>query len=74
MPAGGAETTRSMIRDTGRTVTMQKGLYKRSGLEGLFTDFKHHARSWRNSKKMRAKRERQWLKKLRKDGDKHDSN
>lgn len=45
-----------------RTVTMQKGLYKRSGLEGLFTDFKHHARSWRNSKRMRAKRERQWLK------------
>ena len=54
---------------TGRTVTMQKGLFKKSGLEGLFTDFKHHARSWRNSKKMRAKRERQWLKKLRKDGD-----
>ena len=51
---------------------MQKGLYKRSGLEGLFTDFKHHARSWRNSKKMRAKRERQWLKKLRKDGDHHE--
>ena len=49
---------------------MQKGLYKRSGLEGLFTDFKHHARSWRNSKHMRTKRERQWLlKKLRKDGD-----
>ena len=45
---------------------MQKGLYKRSGLNGLFTDFKHHAKSWRNSKRMRAKRERQWLKK---DGD-----
>lgn len=42
---------------------MQKGLYKRSGLEGLFTDFKHHARSWRNSKRMRAKRERKLLKK-----------
>lgn len=51
---------------------MQKGLYKRSGLEGLFTDFKHHARSWKNSKRMRAKRERQWLKKLRKDGDGND--
>ena len=48
---------------------MQKGLFKKSGLEGLFTDFKHHARSWRNSKHMRAKRERQWLKKLRKNGD-----
>ena len=57
------------LMGNGRTVTMQKGLYKRSGLEGLFTDFKHHARSWRNSKKMRAKRERQWLKKLREDGD-----
>lgn len=55
--------------DAGRTVTMQKGLFKKNGLEGLFTDFKHHARSWRNSKKMRVKRERQWLKKLRKDGE-----
>ena len=53
----------------GRTVTMQKGLYKRSGLDWLFTDFKHHAKSWKNSKKMRSKRERRWLKKLRKDGD-----
>lgn len=53
----------------GRRGTMQKGLFKKSGLEGLFTDFKHHARSWRNSKHMRAKRERQWLKKLRKNGD-----
>ena len=53
----------------GRTVTMQKGLFKKSGLDWLFTDFKHHARSLRNSKKMRAKRERQWLKKLRKDGE-----
>lgn len=35
---------------------MQKGLFKKSGLEGLFTDFKHHARSWRNSKKMRTKK------------------
>lgn len=55
-----------------RTVTMQKGLYKRSGLEGLFTDCKHHAKSWKNSKKMRAKRERQWLRKLRKEGDGND--
>lgn len=51
---------------------MQKGLYKRSGLDGLFTDFKHHARSWRNSKKMRVKRERQWLKKLIRDGEYHE--
>lgn len=42
---------------------MQKGLYKRFPLCGLFTDFKHHAKSWRNSKRMRAKRERQMLKK-----------
>lgn len=42
---------------------MRKGLYKRSGLEGLFTYFKHHASSWKNSKRMRAKRERQLLKK-----------
>lgn len=55
-------------RTVGRTVTMQKGLYKRSGLDWLFTDFKHHAKSWKNSKKMRSKRERRWLKKLREDG------
>lgn len=42
---------------------MQKGLYKRFPLCGLFSDFKHHAKSWRNSKKMRAKRERQMLNK-----------
>lgn len=42
---------------------MQKGLYKRFPLCGLFSDFKHHAKSWRNSKRMRAKRERQRLKK-----------
>jgi len=48
---------------------MQKGIHKKSGLNLLFTDFKHHAKSWKNSKKMRTKRERQWLKKLRKDGD-----
>ena len=53
------------VTESGRAVTMHKGLYKRSGLDGLFTDFKHHAKSWRNSKHMRAKRERQWLKKLR---------
>lgn len=51
---------------------MQKGLYKRSGLEGLFTDFKHHARSWRNSKRMRAKRERKLLKKEIKEEEKQD--
>lgn len=43
---------------------MQKGLYKRSGLDWLFTDCKHHSQSWKNSKRMRAKRERQWLKKF----------
>lgn len=67
-----SDTCASAVADTeGRIVTMQKGLYKRSGLEGLFTDFKHNARSWKNSKRMRAKRERQWLKKLRKEGDHH---
>ena len=52
---------------------MQKGLFKKSGLNWLFTDFKHHARSWGNSKKMRAKRERQWLKKLMRGGEQHES-
>ena len=42
---------------------MQKALYKKSGLEGLFTDYKHHSSSWRNSKKMRSKRERKMLNK-----------
>lgn len=47
-----------------------KTLHKRLGLTGkLFTDFKHHSKSWRNSKKMRAKRERlifkKWLRKER---------
>ena len=46
-----------------------KTLHKRLGLNGLFTDFKHHSKSWRNSKKMRAKRERlifkKWLRKER---------
>lgn len=44
-------------------MTREKGLYKKLPLCGLFTDFKHHAKSWKNSKKMRAKRERQMLKK-----------
>ena len=42
---------------------LMKTLHKRLGLNGLFTDFKHHAASWRNSKKMRAKRERLIFKK-----------
>lgn len=42
---------------------MQKALYKKSKLEGLFTDYKHHSRSWKNSKKMRGKRERKMLNK-----------
>ena len=42
---------------------MQKALYKKSKLEGLFTDYKHHSSSWRNSKKMRSKRERKMLNK-----------
>lgn len=41
----------------------EKGLHKKLPLCSLFTDFKHHAKSWKNSKKMRAKRERQMLKK-----------
>lgn len=49
--------------------TLMKTLHKRLGLNGLFTDFKHHSKSWRNSKKMRAKRERlifkKWLRKER---------
>ena len=43
---------------------MKKALYKRLGLDGLFTDFKHHAKSWANSKRMRTKRERQKLAKM----------
>ena len=41
---------------------MSRSTYKRFNLNGLFTDFKHHAKSWANSKKMRTKRERQKLK------------
>lgn len=40
-----------------------KSFYKKLGLSSLFTDFKHHAASWRNSKRMRARRERLILKK-----------
>lgn len=40
-----------------------KTIHKRLGLNGLFTDFKHHSKSWRNSKRMRARRERLVLKK-----------
>lgn len=41
---------------------MNRSIHKRFNLNGLFTDFKHHAKSWANSKKMRTKRERQRLK------------
>ena len=41
---------------------MNRNEHKKFGLDGLFTDFKHHTKSWRNSKRMRAKRERQKLK------------
>lgn len=51
-------------------MTREKGLYKKLSLWGLFTDFKHHAKSWKNSKKMRAKRERQMLKK---EGERYDT-
>lgn len=37
---------------------MQKSLYKKNNLYGLFKDFKHHAKSYTNSKRMRARRER----------------
>lgn len=50
-----------------------KSFHKKLGLSGLFTDFKHHSKSWRNSKKMRAKRERlifkKWLRKEVNDND-----
>ena len=51
-------------------MTREKGLYKKLPLWWLFTDFKHHAKSWKNSKKMRAKRERQMLKK---EGERYDT-
>ena len=51
-------------------MTREKGLYKKLPLWWLFTDFKHHAKSWKNSKKMRAKRERQMLKK---EGEQYDT-
>ena len=44
-------------------VILMKTIHKRMGLNGLFTDFKHHSRSWRNSKRMRARRERLIFKK-----------
>ena len=37
---------------------MQKSQYKRSNGKNVFTDFKHHAKSWANSKRMRASRDR----------------
>ncbi len=42
----------------------KSNFYRRLGFGGLFTDFKHHARSWRNSKCMRSRRVRQALKRM----------
>lgn len=37
---------------------MQKSLFKRSNGKNVFTDFKHHAKSWSNSKRLRARMDR----------------
>ena len=39
-----------------------KGLYRRIKTKDGFTDFKHHASSWRNSKKLRQRNRRRKLK------------
>ena len=39
-----------------------KSLYKRIKTNDGFTDFKHHASSWRNSKKLRQKNRRMKMK------------
>ena len=39
-----------------------KSLFKRLNTSGHFKDFKHHAVSYRNNKKIRAKKERRILK------------
>lgn len=41
---------------------MRKSYYKRLNGKNVFTDFKHHAKSWANSKRMRSRRIRQQLK------------
>ena len=42
---------------------MMRSLFKRLKMTQPFTDFHHHARSWRNSKKMRRGSERKSIKK-----------
>lgn len=34
---------------------MEKSLYKKIKAKDCFTDFKHHASSWRNSKRIKKK-------------------
>ena len=41
---------------------MGKSHYKKSNGKNVFTDFKHHAKSWANSKRMRSRRTRQQFK------------
>lgn len=49
---------------------MRRSWFKRLGGTDTFTDFKHHHESWRNSKKLRARRDRRVMKeKLKKDGE-----
>ena len=38
------------------------GLYKKLKTKDVFTDFKHHASSWRNSKKLRQRNRRKKMK------------
>lgn len=42
---------------------MSRGFYKKISEYGFFTDFKHHSSSWKNNKKIRARKERRILKK-----------
>ena len=43
---------------------MEKSLYKKIKAKDCFTDFKHHASSWRNSKRIRKKSLRARIKEL----------
>ncbi len=42
-----------------------KSLFKRLDTSGHFSDFKHKAKSWRDDKKIRARKERRMLKKIK---------
>lgn len=42
-----------------------KSLFKKLDVSGHFKDFKHHAASYRNNKKIRARKERRMLKEER---------